>query len=752
MEKPQILVVEDEKVVAINLKTSLERIGYKVMAVVATGTDALQKIEKKRPDLAIIDIVLQGELDGIQTSEQILQKFDVPVIYCTSYSDTKILERAKKTEPLGYILKPFEDDELQSVIETALYKYQMENKLKESEERFRSLYENSTIGFYRTTPDGKILMANPALIDLLGFSSLEELSSRNLEEDGFEPSYPRREFKKLMKKNGEIRGLEAAWKRRDSSIIHVRESAKAFKDEKGHILYYEGTVEDVTDRHRVEEALKKSEERYRLLIEHANEIIAVAQDGKVRFINPQIEKIIGYSPEEVIDKDFLKFIHPEDREMVKKQFQRRIRGNAAPQSYNVRVIHRSRDIRWLRVNAVIITWEDKPATLAFLSDITELKQTEEALVESEKEYKSLYSMVRLMCDNVPDLIWAKDLKKRFIFANKAICEKLLNAKDTDEPIGKTDMYFANRERNVYPDNSDYHSFGEICRDSDSIVMKSKKPERFDEFGNVKGKFIFLDVYKAPFWDERGKMIGTVGCGRVVTKEKKLEEERKQFEKELIKSREVLRNLFANLQSVREEERTRISREIHDELGQALTALKMDLYWLNNKLPPDQKQLLKKTKSMLKLMDKTIQQVKKISSELRPGLLDDLGLVAAIEWQAGEFEDHTGINCKVSVKPEDIVIDPEKATAVFRIFQETLTNVARHAKATQVRVDLKEQNGDIVLMVKDNGIGIAKEQISNTKSLGLVGIKERVHSFKGDVKINGIPGKGTTLTVRIPSIH
>jgi signal transduction histidine kinase len=283
-------------------------------------------------------------------------------------------------------------------------------------------------------------------------------------------------------------------------------------------------------------------------------------------------------------------------------------------------------------------------------------------------------------------------------------------------------------------------------------MKSKKPQRFDEFGNVKGKFLFLDVYKAPFWDERGKIIGTVGCGRVVTKEKKIEEERKQFEKELIKSREVLRNLFANLQSVREEERTRISREIHDELGQALTALKMDLYWLNNKLPPDQKQLLKKTKSMLKLMDKTIQQVKKISSELRPGLLDDLGLVAAIEWQAGEFEDHTGINCKVSVKPEDITIDAEKATAVFRIFQETLTNVARHAKATQVRVDLKEQNGDIVLTVKDNGIGIAKEQISNTKSLGLVGIKERVYPFKGEVKINGVQGKGTTLTVRIPAIH
>jgi two-component sensor histidine kinase/PAS domain-containing protein len=158
------------------------------------------------------------------------------------------------------------------------------------------------------------------------------------------------------------------------------------------------------------------------------------------------------------------------------------------------------------------------------------RQAEEALRESEKRYKSLYSMVRLMCDNVPDLIWAKDSEKRFIFANKAICEKLLNAKDIEEPIRKTDMFFANRERAGHPENPDYHSFGEICSDSDSVVMKNMKPERFDEFGNVKGKFLFLDVYKAPFWDEQGNLIGTVGCGRDITKEKQAEEESQRAEK------------------------------------------------------------------------------------------------------------------------------------------------------------------------------------------------------------------------------
>jgi len=358
-------------------------------------------------------------------------------------------------------------------------------------------------------------------------------------------------------------------------------------------------------------------------------------------------------------------------------------------------------------------------------------------------------MVRLMCDNVPDLIWAKDMNKRFIFANKAVCHKLLNAKNTDEPIGKTDMYFANRERQTNRGDPDYHTFGEICQVSDEAVMKSKKPERFDEFGNIKGKFLYLDVHKAPFWDEHKNCIGTVGCGRDVTKEKKLEDERKQFELELIKSREVLRKLFANLQSVREEERKRISREIHDELGQALTALKMDLYWLDSKLVSDNKVLHKKTTSMLNLLDTTIQRVKKLSADLRPGLLDDLGLVAAIEWQAGEFQDHTGIKCRVTFRPEDISIDADKATAIFRIFQETLTNIARHARATAVNINLKKKNDEIILRVKDNGIGITQEQIADTTSLGLIGMKERVFPFKGKLTIVGERGKGTTLSVILP---
>jgi len=221
------------------------------------------------------------------------------------------------------------------------------------------------------------------------------------------------------------------------------------------------------------------------------------------------------------------------------------------------------------------------------------------------------------------------------------------------------------------------------------------------------------------------------------------------EEELRDSREQLRNLTAHIQSTREGERTSIAREIHDELGQALTALKMDLSFLSPKLPKGQKSLIERTESMSELIDTTIQTMQRISSELRPGMLDDLGLSAAIEWQAGEFQNRTEIQCEIIMDPADIILDQERSTAIFRIFQETLTNVARHSKATQVKVSLKKKGSKLELKVRDNGKGITEEQISDPKSFGLIGIRERAQFLGGRIEIKRIKGKGTTLTAWIP---
>lgn len=227
-------------------------------------------------------------------------------------------------------------------------------------------------------------------------------------------------------------------------------------------------------------------------------------------------------------------------------------------------------------------------------------------------------------------------------------------------------------------------------------------------------------------------------------------ERRRVEEDLRASEEKLRALAAHLQSVREEEGTRIAREIHDELGQALTGLKMDLTWLTNKLPGGQKGLADKAKSMFRLIDETVQSVRKIASRLRPEVLDQLGLAAAVGWQARDFQMRTGIRCKVEAPASGIDgLDAERSTAAFRIFQELLTNVARHAEATRIDVQMRVDSGVLRLEVQDNGKGIAPADITSPKSLGLLGMRERVLPFGGAIEIGGSPGKGTKVTVSVP---
>jgi len=216
---------------------------------------------------------------------------------------------------------------------------------------------------------------------------------------------------------------------------------------------------------------------------------------------------------------------------------------------------------------------------------------------------------------------------------------------------------------------------------------------------------------------------------------------------LRESEEKLRRLAAHLISVREEERAHIAREIHDELGQVLTGLKMEVTWLAKRLK--EKPLVEKTDSMCKLIDTTVQTVRKIATGLRPEMLDDMGLVAAVAWQAKEFQKRTGIRCRAKLPPESVKLDVDVSTTMFRIFQEILTNVARHSRATRVDLELSVNEERVALDVIDNGVGIAEAELNGKKSLGLLGMHERALLFGGEVKITGTPGHGTRVSVSIP---
>jgi PAS domain S-box-containing protein len=293
---------------------------------------------------------------------------------------------------------------------------QAEEALREAEERFRTIFENMTIGVYRTTPDGRILMANPALVRMLGHSSFEELAQRNLDDAGYDPKYPRTLFKQRTESKGQVIGMESAWKRHDGTTLFVRESAKAIRDDTGKTLYYEGIAEDITERKQTEKALRESEEKYRTLMENVQDGVFLIRDNQMKFVNPAFASMIGYTVEEVIDKDFQDFIAPEDREIVADRYRRRQAGEDLPSKYEFRLIHKDGKTRVdVFISVGLLNYRGKVASIGTLHNITERKRT-------ENQIKLLTAQIEKFSKISTDMLTITDDKKLFKTISTAIVE------------------------------------------------------------------------------------------------------------------------------------------------------------------------------------------------------------------------------------------------------------------------------------------------------------------------------------------
>lgn len=349
--------------------------------------------------------------------------------------------------------------------------------------------------------------------------------------------------------------------------------------------------------------------------------------------------------------------------------------------------------------------------------------------------------------------------------------------DRDAPPGAAHVLRTGRPE-FYPEASE-ESLAAIARDADqielvrSLGLKSAMIVPLVTRGNTLGAITLVvsaesgrqytedDLALAEELARRAALA--VDNARLFTEAQnmnaKLEESVSQRTADLLQAITQLENSRAQLlflaqheQSRREEDRTRMAREIHDELGQALTGLKMDLAWLQKHIGSKQRGLLEKLSDMSDLVDTTIQGVRRIATELRPGMLDDLGLIPAIEWQLQEFQKRSGIRCRFTSSLEEVALHAEETTAIFRILQEILTNAARHASATQVEVSLDEEQGYVRLWVQDNGRGITESEVNGSKSFGLLGMRERVLLRSGDFQIHGTPGRGTTVVIKLPLIN
>ena len=399
---------------------------------------------------------------------------------------------------------------------------QTEEDLRKSEERFRSLYENATIGMYRTSPSGEIFLANPALVKMLGYSSFEALTrGRNLEQEGYEPGYERSQFRRQIEQFGEVNGLESAWTKADGTVLYVHESARTVKSPVGEILYYEGTVEDFTERKRAEDALLASSQYNRRLIEASlDPLVTIGPDGKITDVNSATEKVTGFSRTELIGTDFSDYFTEPERanagykEVFKEGF---------VQDYPLDIRHRDRHVTSVLYNASLYRDVNGKVLGVFAAarDITERKQSREALQKAHDDLEFQVQqrtaalsesnmLLQTLLDNMPDQIYFKDAESRFIKNSKAQATAL-GLSEPSQAVGKTDFDFFPHAQHSYEQEQE-------------IIHSGKSQVDFEEHVVwPDGHETWVSTTKVPLRDHENTIIGTMGISRDITDRKRNEE-------------------------------------------------------------------------------------------------------------------------------------------------------------------------------------------------------------------------------------
>jgi PAS domain S-box-containing protein len=597
-----------------------------------------------------------------------------------------------------------------------------EKALRESELKYRLLFENSGEAILLTNPDGSIFSANPEACRIFGRSEQElcrlgRNSTLDLNDPHVDAALDER------RKTGRFKGI-LNQKRKDGTIFPAEVISNIFFDSAGN----ERTsliVRDISEQKIAEEKLRKSEFEFRSLFD--NSMIAISQaypGGPLLRINKAYAEMYGYPDTDTLLNETLGnteslFSNPADRERVLKALEKS--DTLSPTEFELK--RRNGEKFWALVGVKRV--RDNTGKMVYFQaehiDITNQKK-----LQTEQYLTSLYARNLIEAGLDPLVTISKD------------------GKITDVNRSTEEITGINRKQIIGTDFADYFTEPGKAKKGYKIVFSKGVVKNYPlTIRHISGREIDV-LYNATLYkNEAGIIQGVFAAARDITDRKKMEEE-------LRNSKELLEKLNAHLNEVREDERSKIALNLHDDFGQRLTALNLDLAWLKSRMGVQSISVKKKLEEMSLMINESIDSIRELSSFLRPAILYELGLVPAFEWQLAKFKKQSGINFRFKYSPERKVIDDQISLILFRILQESLTNTIRHSGASVVEVDLLFKKKRIEMVIKDNGKGIDDEKINSITSMGITGITERVRSVNGNISINGIKDKGTVLKFLIPS--
>ena len=585
--------------------------------------------------------------------------------------------------------------------------------LRESEELFSKVFNyNPTAMSISTYPEGRVLHANDSLLRLVGYPRAEVIGHTSVDIKIFNEIAERNQVVQSLIDDQEDTGRELTIKTKTGRLLTVLSWAKQITiNEEPHLI---SMALDITER-------KQMEEKYRHLVEEMNDGYGVIQDGKYVLVNRSFCDIFNYEPEQLLGESMDQLILPEDRQARKGEYDRVVRGDEAPvDQFEGEAIKADGGIIIVEASIKAIQFEGKPAFGIIIRDVTERRMAEEALRESSE-------MLRLMFECAPYGVIVLDLKNTILDVNDQTL-KLCGVSSKEELIGKDGLMFI--DPSYKAEIVQHH---DKCVD-EGLILGIEHP-----LTQADGNNIDVETSAGVLKNIDGNPIGIIAVSRDITYEKQLRDNKQFYITEIIKAQE--------------NERRNLARALHDDTVQELLLathrLQDAIAGNQGRLP---KRALRHLEEVKALIERTMIEVRGFTSDLRPGVLDDMGLIPALRWLLKRLSEGEGIDARLKTLGRERRLPSETELTLFRIAQESLSNVRKHASASSARITLEFNEDKVTMSVNDNGRGFELpnivSQFTREHKLGLTGIAERVRLIGGRYKLESSPGKGTTIRVEI----